>query len=186
MSTGCPPHNVSTMTLAMKSSLLLAVLLQLSASFTCSWTELDVPFSVDCPSGEGMYRWKSIHHNREEDRSFQFSCTKVGAGTTGSHEWVGDYDGGADAEIAPTCGADKFLVSVMSQHWDRCEDRSFRLQCARDDDSAQLRKPNTASSFIHRVVYLAKVLACLWRVSLSCDVQDACFKLCAIVPGLYF
>ena len=99
-----------------------------------SW---DRPLSFSCRDNQALYRVKSTHSNRKEDRVWEWSCRTVLKGNTrfrGSDcKWTG-WQNGYDLPLMFQCPANKVLTGVKSIHHNGKEDRVWAFQCcsARD------------------------------------------------------
>jgi len=87
----------------------------------------DLPHFIQCPSGQGLYRLRSAHHNDHEDRYFDYACRAVTANPV-TCSWTG-YVNEFDEPVSFTCPQNNFLAGISSYHDNHKEDRRFRFQC---------------------------------------------------------
>ena len=87
----------------------------------------DLPHFIQCPSGQGLYRLLSAHHNVHEDRYFDYAC-RVVTGSPVTCTWTG-YVNAFDEPVSFMCPKNQYLAGVSSYHENYHEDRRFSFQC---------------------------------------------------------
>ena len=87
----------------------------------------DLPHFIQCPTGQGLYRLQSAHHNDYEDRYFDYACRAVTSKSV-SCSWTG-YVNAFDEPISFMCPMNQYLAGVASYHDNNSEDRRFQFQC---------------------------------------------------------
>ncbi|RUS73797.1 hypothetical protein EGW08_018436 [Elysia chlorotica] len=117
------------------SILLVAVVLALYTGEAKAWdTKYDEPFEYNCPSGQVLYRLKSIHHNRHEDRKWDFSCRPAPGGANPRRCLASNYANDLDRELNFQCNSDHMITGIYSFHNNAREDRRFRFKCCSDEN----------------------------------------------------
>ena len=87
----------------------------------------DLPHFIQCPTGQGLYRLRSAHHNVYEDRNFNYACRSVTSNSV-TCSWT-NYLNSFDEEISFMCPKNQYLAGVASYHENTPEDRRFQFQC---------------------------------------------------------
>lgn len=93
-------------------------------------TKWDVPFQFTCPRGTSLSQIKSTHHNRYEDRIWDFDCRSVRQDTVRSCLWS-DYVNKWDAPFTYQCPHDYFVSGISGIHNNHKEDRRFKFYCCK-------------------------------------------------------
>lgn len=109
------------------------------ARSNCSWSgqvnELDGLVNYQCPNNTVMAGHFSYHHNKTEDRTYDFRCCELGSGNQRVRLRncemypVGAWANNWDQPVNFTCPSGKVKVGENSIHNDHYEDRLYRFKC---------------------------------------------------------
>lgn len=90
--------------------------------------------SYTCPNNKIMAGVKSIHSNSKEDRNFNFRCCEAkAAGTklTYVDKIASNYINNYDALVNYSCPDERVMISSISVHSSKKEDRRFGFHCGK-------------------------------------------------------
>merc|ERR1711988_651690 len=100
---------------------------QVRSQWTGWLNNMDRPMSYSCPGNQVIVGLISYHNNHTEDRRWRIKCAQFGGVGVRKGGWTG-YLNNWDRPFYSGCGG-RPLVGLMSYHWNRTEDRRWRMQC---------------------------------------------------------
>lgn len=107
---------------------------QLCCKEQANWANTwDGSMNFECPRGHGIYRIRSHHDNKREDRIWQFSCKKVSM--TNNCRWSGNANGW-DGVMNFKCPRNGIITGAQSWHHNRHEDRIWRYRCCDSQEAS--------------------------------------------------
>jgi len=103
---------------------------QLCCKEVTNWANVwDGSMNFECPQGEGIFKIKSYHDNRREDRIWEFTCKKMSM--TNNCRWSGNANGWDDVMNFKCFNGHNngIITGAQSWHHNRHEDRIWKYRC---------------------------------------------------------
>lgn len=123
-------------------------------AYNAEWSDyvndVDEPIDFTCPKGRYLAGVESFHHNRSEDRRFNFLCADYPP--TPSVESIGwsGYINEMDGPFNYQCPEGLYIAGITSEHHNHSEDRYFSFLCATYRPSSE-EMPGRWSNYVNRV-----------------------------------
>lgn len=111
----------------MEKSYLIILAVAIIGDVQSTWlNSLDRPLFFECPVGQSIYKIRSKHHNRQEDREWDLQCRDSNA--RGSCFWTG-FLNRFDGFLSHRCPNNAVISGMYSEHSNHHEDRVFKVKC---------------------------------------------------------